>query len=167
MRIRDLLSLAAIQLNSPVVDKNESIEEGLRLMEHNGNLGDPAVYRLAVLERETASTTGLGKGIAIPHAKSRAVIRPGLSAQVIPNGVDFASLDGRPVYIIFLIAVPDTREDIHLDILARLSALLLEADFRASLIAASSPEEFLRLVDNADTARMAQKASRITVPPRI
>lgn len=167
MKIHDLLSLEAIRIDSPVVDKNEAIEESLRLMQHNENLGDPEVYRLAVLERETASTTGLGKGIAIPHAKSRAVIHPGLSAQVVPNGVDFASLDGQPVYIIFLIAVPDSREDIHLDILARLSALLLEGDFCARLIAASSPEEFLRLVDNADMARMAQKTHRITNQTRV
>lgn len=160
MKIIDLLSKDAVLLNSAVGSKAEAIDNAIRLMEGNGNITDPEKYRRAVLAREASGTTGIGEGIAIPHAKTDAVSRPGLSAQVVPAGVDFEALDGQPVHLIFLIAAPDSEDNIHLDVLARLSALLVDEGFREQLIAAESPESFLELIDKAETARMEKLAAK-------
>lgn len=125
-------------------------------MERNGNLLDAKAYHLGVLQREAEGTTGLGQGIAFPHAKSEAVARPGISVQIVPGGVAFEALDGQPVRMIFLIAAPANQPDMHLKILARLSALLLEESFRHRLMTADSSEKLLALLDDADAARIVR-----------
>ena len=120
------------------------------LMDRSGKLNDKEAYRRQVFAREKESTTGIGEGIAIPHGKCAAVDRPGLAAMVIPGGVDFESLDDEPVTLMFLIAAPDTKDNVHLDVLSKLSVLLMDEEFTASLRGAESVEEFIKLVDKAD-----------------
>lgn len=123
------------------------------LMAKSGKIRDKEAYRREVYLREEESTTGVGGGIAIPHGKCDAVIRPGLAAMVIPNGVDFDSLDGEPVHLIFLIAAPNTKDNVHLDVLSKLSVLLMDEQFSEKLRRAKTAEEFLRIVDEADAEK--------------
>ena len=123
------------------------------LMAKSGKIRDEEAYRREVYLREEESTTGVGGGIAIPHGKCDAVIRPGLAAMVIPNGVDFDSLDGEPVHLIFLIAAPNTKDNVHLDVLSKLSVLLMDEQFSEKLRRAKTAEEFLRIVDEADAEK--------------
>ena len=125
-------------------------------MAKNGNLTDKEKYTQVVLKREEEGSTGIGEGIAIPHGKTDAVSRPGLSAMVINNGVEFDSLDGKPAKLLFLIAAPNTKDNVHLDVLSRLSTLLMDTEFRKSLMEAKTPEEFLRCIDIAENAKLAQ-----------
>ena len=150
MKITDLLSKNAIQLNAKPVNKNETINKLVDLMMKNGNITDKEEYLKTVLKREEEGTTGIGLGIGIPHGKTKAVYKPGLAAMVIPNGVDFDALDGKPAKLIFLIAAPDTKENIHLEVLSRLSELLMDEEFREKLINAKTPEEFLKYIDEAE-----------------
>ena len=139
MKITDLLSKNAIQLNAKPVNKNETINKLVDLMMKNENITDKEEYLKTVLKREEEGTTGIGLGIGIPHGKTKAVNKPGLAAMVIPNGVDFDALDGKPAKLIFLIAAPDTKENIHLEVLSRLSELLMDEKFREKLINAKTP----------------------------
>lgn len=157
MRITDLLQPSGIDLNAKVNSKEEAIDRLIGLMEAEGNLSDVATYKKCVLKREEKGTTGIGEGVAIPHAKTPAVKKAGLSAMVAPDGVDFDSMDGEPTRLFFLIAAPDTTENVHLDVLGRLSVLLMDDSFRRSLIHAKSKEEFLRLIDAADRAKEAEE----------
>ncbi len=150
MKITDLLSKNAIQLNAKPVNKNETINKLVDLMMKNENITDKEEYLKTVLKREEEGTTGIGLGIGIPHGKTKAVNKPGLAAMVIPNGVDFDALDGKPAKLIFLIAAPDTKENIHLEVLSRLSELLMDEKFREKLINAKTPEEFLKYIDEAE-----------------
>ena len=115
-----------------------------------GKINDREAYRKEVYRREEESTTGIGEGIAIPHGKGSFVTKPGLAAMVVKNGVDFDSLDGEPVHLIFLIAAPNTEDNVHLDVLSKLSMLLMDENFAANLKNASTVEEFLQIVDAAD-----------------
>ena len=119
-------------------------------MTRSGKINDEEAYRKQVYAREEESTTGIGEGIAIPHGKCDAVEKPGLAAMVIPGGVDFDSLDGEPVTLLFLIAAPNTEDNVHLDVLSKLSMMLMDEDFTKSLRAAKTPEEFLAIIDQAD-----------------
>ena len=139
MKITDLLSEEAIQINGMANSKNEVIDKMVDLMTKNGNINDKEKYKQAVLKREEEGTTGIGEGIAIPHGKSDAVSKPGLSAMVVPNGVEFNSLDGQPAKLLFLIAAPNTKDNVHLDVLSRLSTLLMDTEFRSALLNAKSP----------------------------
>ena len=137
-------------------DRQDAINKLVDLMAKNGNLTDKEKYTQVVLKREEEGSTGIGEGIAIPHGKTDAVSRPGLSAMVINNGVEFDSLDGKPAKLLFLIAAPNTKDNVHLDVLSRLSTLLMDTEFRKSLMEAKTPEEFLRCIDIAENAKLAQ-----------
>lgn len=150
MRIRDLLAPESIELNGRPGTKTEVINHMVDLMVKSGKIKEPAVYRVGVFVREEEGTTGIGDGIAIPHCKSDAVAAPGLAAMVIPEGTDFDALDHEPVHLIFLIAAPDTAENLHLDVLSRLSVLLMDEEFTKQLRAAKDVEEFLSIIDSAE-----------------
>ena len=150
MRITDLLDVRSISLNAAPADKSQTLDAAVALMTKSGRISDEEAYRKQVYDREEESTTGIGEGIAIPHGKCDAVKKPGLAAMVIPGGVDFDSLDGEPVTLLFLIAAPNTEDNVHLDVLSKLSMMLMDEEFTRSLRAAKTPEEFLAIIDQAD-----------------
>lgn len=152
MRITDLLDKKSISLNAAPAGKSEALDMAVNLMAAGGKLADVEAYRKQVYKREEESTTGIGEGIAIPHGKCSAVKKPGLAAMVIKNGVDFDSLDGEPVTLLFLIAAPDTKDNVHLDVLSKLSVLMMDEEFSNSLRNAGTVEEFLAVIDRADEA---------------
>ena len=150
MRITDLLDKRSISLNAAPADKKETLDLAVELMAKSGKLSDVEKYRAQVYAREEESTTGIGEGIAIPHGKCDAVKTPGLAAMVIKNGVEYESLDGEPVTLLFLIAAPNTKDNVHLDVLSKLSVMLMDEKFTTSLRHAKSVEEFLQIIDAAD-----------------
>ena len=150
MRITDLLDKRSISLNAAPADKKETLALAVELMAKSGKLSDVEKYREQVYAREEESTTGIGEGIAIPHGKCDAVKAPGLAAMVIKNGVEYESLDGEPVTLLFLIAAPNTKDNVHLDVLSKLSVMLMDENFTTSLRNAKSVEEFLQIIDAAD-----------------
>ena len=150
MRITDLLDKRSISLNAAPADKKETLDLAVELMAKSGKLSDVEKYRAQVYAREEESTTGIGEGIAIPHGKCDAVKAPGLAAMVIKNGVEYESLDGEPVTLLFLIAAPNTRDNVHLDVRSKLSVMLMDENFTTSLRNAKSVEEFLQIIDAAD-----------------
>lgn len=150
MRITDLLDKRSISLDGAPRSKSEALDQVVELMVKSGKINDPEGYRKQVYAREEESTTGIGQGIAIPHGKCDAVSKPGLAAMVVKNGVDFEALDDEPVTLIFLIAAPDTEDNVHLDVLSKLSVLMMDEDFSNNLRNAKSVEEFLEIIDKAD-----------------
>lgn len=150
MRITDLLDKNSISLNAAPADKKETLDLAVELMAKSGKLSDVEKYREQVYAREVESTTGIGEGIAIPHGKCDAVKAPGLAAMVIKNGVEYESLDGEPVTLLFLIAAPNTKDNVHLDVLSKLSVMLIDENFTTSLRNAKSVDEFLQIIDAAD-----------------
>lgn len=150
MRITDLLDKNSISLNAAPADKKETLDLAVELMAKSGKLSDVEKYREQVYAREEESTTGIGEGIAIPHGKCDAVKAPGLAAMVIKNGVEYESLDGEPVTLLFLIAAPNTKDNVHLDVLSKLSVMLMDEIFTTSLRNAKSVDEFLQIIDAAD-----------------
>lgn len=150
MRITDLLDVRSISLDAAPKSKQEAIDAAVALMVKSGKINDEEAYKKQVYAREEESTTGIGEGIAIPHGKCDAVDRPGLSAMVIREGVDFDSLDGAPVTLLFLIAAPNTEDNVHLDVLSKLSMMLMDERFTESLRKAETPEQFLAIIDQAD-----------------
>ena len=150
MRITDLLDKNSISLNAAPADKKETLDLAVELMAKSGKLSDVEKYREQVNAREEESTTGIGEGIAIPHGKCDAVKAPGLAAMVIKNGVEYESLDGEPVTLLFLIAAPNTKDNVHLDVLSKLSVMLMDENFTTSLRNAKSVDEFLQIIDAAD-----------------
>ncbi len=157
MKIVDLLKEQSIDLAVQVADKPAALDKLVALMAAGGNLADAAKYKSYVLAREAEGSTGIGEGIAIPHAKTDAVRTPGLAAMVVPQGVEFDSLDGEPAKLFFLIAAPDTEDNVHLDVLSRLSMLLMDDDFRAELLAAQDAKAFLQVIDKYEAAKLAEE----------
>ena len=155
MRITDLLKKESISLKATPSNKAECLEMAISLMEKAGNISDYKAYKEQVFFRETEGTTGIGDGIAIPHGKCDAVKSPGLAAMVIPNGVEYEALDGEPVDLLFLIAAPNTKDNVHLDVLAKLSRLLMHEDFVKGLKSAATPDEFLAICDKYDVEEAA------------
>ncbi len=153
MRITDLLDKNSVMLGAAPSDKKQTLEQAVALMAKSGKIADEEAYKKQVFAREEESTTGIGEGIAIPHGKCDAVIKPGLAAMVIPNGVDFESLDDEPVTLLFLIAAPNTKDNVHLDVLSKLSVMLMDEDFTAKLRAAKSVDEFMQIIDDADSEK--------------
>lgn len=153
MRITDLLDKRSICLDAAPKSKNEALDQAVALMAKSGKINDVEAYRKQVYAREEESTTGIGEGIAIPHGKCDAVNKPGLAAMVVRDGVDFDALDGEPVTLMFLIAAPNTEDNIHLDVLSKLSVLMMDEDFSNDLRNAESVEEFLKIIDKADDER--------------
>ena len=154
MKITDLINQNAIDLNVHISTKKELIKKATELMAQNGNIKDIEQYEKLVLKREEEGSTGIGEGIAIPHGKGECISKPGLAAMVIPEGADFDALDGNKVNLLFLIAAPDTKDNIHLDVLSRLSTLLMDANFREKLLSAKSKDEFLKIIDEAEDAKL-------------
>lgn len=150
MRITELLDPRSISLTGAPSSKNEALDQMVDLMAASGKINDKEAYRREVYRREEESTTGIGGGIAIPHGKGAFVSSPGLAAMVVRDGVDFDSLDGEPVHLIFLIAAPNTKDNVHLDVLSKLSMLLMDDDFVQRLANASDVATFLKIVDDAD-----------------
>ena len=150
MKITDLLDPRSISLDAAPTSKSETLDKAVELMAASGKLSDVEAFRKQVYAREEESTTGIGEGIAIPHGKCDAVKKPGLAAMVIKNGVDFDSLDGEPVTLLFLIAAPNTKDNVHTDVLSKLSVLMMDENFSDSLRNASSVEDFLSIIDKAD-----------------
>lgn len=160
MKIRDLLAVESIDLNGKVNGKNEALDAMVALMAKSGKINDVEKYRKGVYAREEEGTTGIGEGIAIPHCKSDAVSRPGLAAMVIKDGVDFDALDGEKVSLIFLIAAPNTEDNVHLDVLSKLSVLLMDANFTSGLRNAKTVEEFLSVIDRAEAEKDAEEEKK-------
>ena len=158
MKITDLLKKESIDLNVKASSKKEVIEKAVKLMEHNGNIKDKQKYLELVIKREEEGSTGVGEGIAIPHGKGDVISKPGLAAMVIPDGVDFNSLDGKPVKLLFLIAAPNSKDNLHLEVLSRLSALLMNEKFKNDLLNAKTKEEFLEIIDKADENKSMNKS---------
>lgn len=150
MRIRDLLKEESIWLASYAGSKEEALDQALALMQRSGRIADAQAYRKAVYAREAEGTTGVGEGIAIPHGKCSAVKEPGLAAMVIPNGVDFDAMDGEKVTLLFLIAAPNTEDNVHLDVLSKLSVMLMDETLTGRLRSAKTEREFLEILDEAD-----------------
>ncbi len=153
MRVKDLLSAVSIDLHGTAATKEEAIKKLVDLMVKRGNISDRDVYEKGVFLREEEGSTGIGEGIAIPHCKSDTVTAPGLAAMLVPEGVEFDSLDGEPANLFFLIAAPNTKDNVHLDVLSRLSMLLMDEKFQSDLRNAASPEEFLAVIDAAENAK--------------
>ncbi len=160
MKIRDLLAVESIDLNGKVNGKNETLDAMVALMAKSGKINDVEKYRKGVYAREEEGTTGIGEGIAIPHCKSDAVSRPGLAAMVIKDGVDFDALDGGKVDLIFLIAAPNTEDNVHLDVLSKLSVLLMDENFTHGLRNAKTVEEFLSVIDRAEAEKDAEEEKK-------
>lgn len=162
MRIIDLLKKDAIQLNTSVSSKTEAIDELIALHKKAGNLTDADTYKSAILEREKQGTTAIGEGIAVPHAKSDSVKKPGLSAITVPGGVDYNAPDGKASDILFMIAAP-LDGDLHLEILSRLMVMLMEPEFCADLRNAKTPEEFLNIIDKKESEKYPDEVKSETV----
>lgn len=157
MRITDLLDKKSISLTAAPDSKQEALDEAIELIIKSGKIRDREAYRAQVYHREEEGSTGIGRGLAVPHGKCDAVVEPALAAMVIPEGVEFDALDQKPVQLLFLIAAPDTKENIHLKLLSRLSALLMDKAFAEQLKKASDTEEFLRLIDEAEERNQSRK----------
>lgn len=160
MTIRDLLAAESINLNGTPAGKTEALNQCIDLMAKSGKISDVEKYRKGVFAREEEGTTGIGMGIAIPHCKSDAVTKAGLAAMVVKDGVDFESLDGTPAKIIFLIAAPNTEDNVHLQVLSKLSVMLMDEQFTNSLINAGSVDEFLNVIDSAEKAKDEKEAAK-------
>ena len=160
MTIRDLLAAESINLNGTPAGKTEALNQCIDLMAKSGKISDVEKYRKGVFAREEEGTTGIGMGIAIPHCKSDAVTKAGLAAMVVKDGVDFESLDGTPAKIIFLIAAPNTEDNVHLQVLSKLSVMLMDEQFTNSLINAGSVDEFLNIIDSAEKAKDEKEAAK-------
>lgn len=160
MTIRDLLAAESINLNGTPAGKTEALNQCIDLMAKSGKIADVEKYRKGVFAREEEGTTGIGMGIAIPHCKSDAVTKAGLAAMVVKDGVDFESLDGTPAKIIFLIAAPNTEDNVHLQVLSKLSVMLMDEQFTNSLINAGSVDELLNIIDSAEKAKDEKEAAK-------
>lgn len=167
MRIRDLLAAESIELNGSAADKKDVLNKMVDLMAKSGKIADVETYRAGVFAREEEGTTGIGEGIAIPHCKSDAVKTPGLAAMVVKGGVEFDSLDGAPVHILFLIAAPNTKDNVHLDVLSKLSVLLMDENFTKNLIEAKSVDEFLAVIDETESEKDAKDDKPAEAPKGI
>lgn len=164
MKITELLDLRGIELNVKVGSKQEAIDKLIDLMYATGKISDKEAYKKGILAREALTSTGIGEGIAIPHAQVAAVKKAGLAAMTVPDGVDYESLDGQPAKLFFMIAAPEDGGNTHLQALAKLSALLMDEDFRQSLLDAKTPEEFLHNIDVKEAQKDAEDAAEAAKP---
>lgn len=160
MRITDLLSKDGIELNVNAKDKNDIINKMTKLMLKTGRITDLNAYTELVLKREEEGSTGVGEGIAIPHGKGDCVTEPSLVAMVVPNGVEYDALDGKPVNLLFMIAAPNTSDNVHLDVLSRLSTMLMDTEFKNKLISAKSKEEFLNIINETENEKFKEETKQ-------
>lgn len=156
MKITDLLSESTISINVKAASKEDVIKQAVKIISASGAIEDVEVYEKGVFAREEESTTGIGEGIAIPHCKNAVVKKPALAALVIPEGVDYAALDGEPVNLLFLIAAPNSEDNVHLEVLARLSEMLMNDEFKDKLLAAKSKKAFLKVIDEAEAEKIKE-----------
>ncbi|WP_294402337.1 PTS fructose transporter subunit IIABC [uncultured Clostridium sp.] len=164
MRIVDLLHKQGMNLDIKPKSKAECIDILVNLMDKTGNLNNKEEYKKAILAREDLSTTGIGDGIAIPHGKTKAVKKASLAAAVCKDGVDYDSLDGMPAELFFMIAVPDNSDNLHLEVLARLSTILMDEEFRNKLINCTDKDEFLKLIDEKEAEKFPEEPKAETKP---
>lgn len=164
MKITELLDLKGIELGVSVGSKEEAINKLVDLMCATGKISDKDAYKEGILAREALTSTGIGEGIAIPHAQVAAVKAPGLAAMTVPDGVDYESLDGQPAHLFFMIAAPADGGSTHLQALAKLSALLMDEGFRQNLLNAKTPEEFLSMIDKKEAEKDAEEAAEAAAP---
>lgn len=157
MRITNLLDKNAILLNADISDKNTAINTLIEMHDKAGNLSDKEKYKEGIFAREAESTTAVGEGIAIPHAKSSVVKRPGLAAMTVPNGIEYGAPDGKPSNLFFMIAAPEDG-DLHLEVLSRLMTLLMDLDLRKKLLSAQNADEFLYMIDEAEEAKFGAES---------
>lgn len=162
MRIVDLLSKESIMLNGTPKTKSEAIDMLVDLQVKSGKIADKAEYKKGILAREQMSSTAVGEGIAIPHAKSTAVKAPSLAAMTVPSGVDYEALDEEPSNLLFMIAAPNDG-DVHLEVLSRLMTILMDEDFRAKLIAAKNKDEFLKIIDDMEKEKYPDEPKEAVV----
>ena len=160
MRITDLLSKDGIELNVNAKDKNDIINKMTKLMLKTGRITDLNAYTELVLKREEEGSTGVGEGIAIPHGKGDCVTEPGLVAMVVPNGVEYDALDGKPVNLLFMIAAPNTSDNVHLDVLSRLSTMLMDTEFKNKLVSAKSKAEFLNIINETENEKFKEETKQ-------
>ena len=165
MRITDLLKKEGIELNGPSGTKAETISNMVKLMTATGNINDPEGYEAALTKREQEGTTGIGEGIAIPHGKTAAVDHAGLACMVCKDGTEFDSMDGQPANLIFAIAVPNNADNTHLEMLSRLSMMLMDEDFRKELIDCDDKDEFLKIIDAKETEKFGDEELDIPEEP--
>ena len=159
MKISELLKKEAVKLNTSASDKNDAIDQLIELHYTAGNVTDKAVFKKAILAREEEGTTGMGNGIAIPHARTSAVAHAGLAAMTVPAGVDFKSDDGTKSSLLFMIAAPENSNNLYLEVLSKLATLLIDDNFVKGLVAAKTTEEFLAKIDEAEKAKDEENAS--------
>ena len=164
MKITELLDLKGIELGVSVGSKEEAINKLVDLMCATGKISDKDAYKEGILAREALTSTGIGEGIAIPHAQVAAVKAPGLAAMTVPDGVDYESLDGQPAHLFFMIAAPADGGSTHLQALAKLSALLMDEGFRQDLLNAKTPEEFLSMIDKKEAEKDSEEAAEAAAP---
>ena len=157
MRITELLQKDGIALNVKVDSKGAAIDYLVDLHDKSGNISNKEEYKKGILKREQEGSTAIGEGIAIPHSKNAAVIRPGLAAITVPDGVDCDSLDGEPTNLFFMIAAPEGGADVHLEVLSRLSMLLMDEDFREQLLKSEDKDEFLGVIDAKEIEKFADE----------
>ena len=157
MRITDLLDRRSVSLTAAPKTKSETLDMAVDLMVKSEKISNREAYRKQVYLREEESTTGIGEGIAIPHGKCDAVTKPGLAAMVVKDGVEFDALDGAPVNLLFLIAAPNTEDNVHLEVLSKLSVLLMDENFTNGLKNAKTVDEFLKVIDDAESAKEDRK----------
>ena len=162
MRIRELLKKEGIALGVKVDSKDAAIDYLIDLHAKSGNITDKAEFKKGILAREESGSTGVGEGIAIPHSKNAAVKQPGLAAMTVPNGVDYDSLDGQPANLFFMIAAPEKGADVHLEVLSRLSMLLMDENFRAELLAAKDADQFLDICSKYEMEKFADELGEAT-----
>ena len=156
MRITDLLKKESITLNRALASKSDAIDALIELHEKAGNLIDKEAYKKEILAREAQGSTAIGNGVAIPHAKTAAVAKPGLAAITAPAGVDYNALDGNPSNLLFMIAAPQDG-NLHLEVLSRLMTLLMDESFRNELLAAKNADEFLAVIDRKESEKYPEK----------
>ena len=161
MRITELLQDETIDLGVKVGSKEEAIDHLIDLMVKGGNITDREEYKKGILAREATGTTGIGGGIAIPHAKNKAVSKPGLASMTVPEGVDYDAMDGKPSDVFFMIAAPAEGSDLHLEALARLSTILMDPEFKENLLHAKTKEEYLRLIDEKETEKFPDETKEV------
>ena len=156
MKITDLLSIDSIEIGSSYKDKDELLKNAVKLMCRSGIINNEKEYLNSVLKREKESTTGVGNGIAIPHGRCKAVDKAGLAAIVLNKPVEYEALDNKPVELLFLIAAPEDKGNVHLEILSKLAMMLMDQEFTFKLKNSRTAEEFIRVIDEAEENKNAQ-----------
>ena len=159
MRITDLLNAEGIQLHAAPAGKDKAIDLLVSLQDRAGRLTDRELYKADILARESLSSTAIGNGIAVPHAKSAAVKEAGLAAITVPDGVDYEAPDGLPSKLFFMIAAPQAGGDVHLEMLSRLMVMLMDGAFCQKLLEAEDTETFLRLIDTQERLKYPDEPS--------